>query len=146
MTDRTVVESVASYLPGLFAIVLTAGVSLADNTPVPRPGLFQTVVLTFPVVLSVATTFAWSHRRPSPHRLFALAVLSWGVFSLTSGFLLDPAATQVVGSLPALLDLLLVWVGSYAVSGAVVYGVDWPAVDAPAETDVDRPEPGRADD
>jgi hypothetical protein len=132
------------YLPGVLAIVLTFGVSVSNYLPAPEPGLLMGIALAVPPAALLASVDTWSDRGPSAIRLFAVAVLSWIVFSVAQIPLLDPAATRIVGSPLALLDFGLIWLGSYAVSGAVIYCIDWPAVDA--DTERDRSQPEFADD
>ncbi len=142
--DAGFLSCFARYLPGVLAIVLTLGVSVSNHLPVLRPGLLMSVALAVPPAALLASAAAWSDRGPSAVRLLAVAVLSWVVFSLARIPLLDPAATRIVGSPFALLDFGLVWLGSYAVAGAVVYCIDWPAVDT--DTEQDRTQPDFADD
>lgn len=138
--DAGFLSCLARYLPGGLAIVLTLGVSVSNHLPVPEPGLLMVVALAVPPAALLASVATWSDRGPSAVRLLAVAVLSWVVFSLARLPLLDPAATRIVGSPFALLDFGLVWLGSYAVAGAVVYFVDWPAVDSDADRERSKPE------
>ena len=146
MRDSDLLEGLLCYFPGVLAILLTVGVSLADHLPVVRPGLPTTIALAVPPAALLASVIVWSDREPSGARVLALAVLSWGVFSLARIPLVDPAAARIVGSPLALLDLVLVWAGSYAVAGAVVYCIDWPAVETPTDDESDRSQHDVADD
>lgn len=149
-TTREYLRGVARFIPGLLLVALTVGVSMADHLPVPNPGMWQTIAIALPPATLVAAVLTWRSRTHSGPKLLACALLAWGVFSLTNGYLLDPAASRLVGAPLALLDIALVWLGSYAVSGAVVYGIDWPAVDVPEEADIEETDidhdPGTADD
>ena len=138
--DAGFLSCLARYLPGVLAIVLTLGVSVSTHLSVPSPGLLMGVALAVPPAALLASVATWSDRSPSAVRLFVVAVLSWVVFSVVRIPLLDPAATRIVGSPFALLDFGLVWLGSYAVAGAVVYCIDWPAVDSDTERDHSQPE------
>ncbi|MEF8784787.1 MAG: hypothetical protein V5A45_02555 [Haloarculaceae archaeon] len=142
--DAGFLSALACYLPGLLTIVLTLGVSVSSHLPVARPGLLTSVVLAVPPAALLASVAVWSDWGPSGVRLLVAAVLAWAVFSVARIPLLDPAATRIVGSPLALLDFGLVWLGSYAISGAVVYCIDWPTVES--DTERDRSQPGFADD
>lgn len=142
--DASFLSCLARYLAGVLAIVLTLGVSVSNHLPILKPGLLMSVALAVPPAALLASVDARSGRGLSAVRLLAVAVLSWAVFSLARVPLLDPAATRIVGSPFALLDFGLVWLGSYAVAGAVVYCIDWPAVDT--DTEQDRAQPEFADD
>lgn len=136
--ETDILQDVIRYTPGLLLIGLTVGVSLVDHFPVNRPSQTMTIgILAVPAV-ALALGITRSSRDPSGARIAALAVLSWLVFSLARVPLLDPSSTRIAGSIPVLLDLCLVWAGSYAIAAAVVYRIDWPAVGAPAETTVGR--------
>lgn len=142
------VASVARYVPGLLAVVLTVGISLVNHLPVATPGPVMTVVLaTLPAVV-LASAIVWSDRDPSGLSLLVVAGLSWALFSVARLALVDPAAGRLVGSPYALLDLGLVWLGSYAVVGGIVYGTEWPTFDTDAERDAERErsQPDVADD
>jgi len=134
------------YLPGILTIVLTLGVSVTTHLPVPSPGLLAGVALAVPAAALLASVAVLSDRRPSGIRLFAFAGLSWLVFSLARVPLLDPISGRIVGSPFALLDLGLIWLGSYAVACAVVYCVDWPTVDTDTDVERDSPRTDFADD
>ncbi|WP_302081454.1 hypothetical protein [Salinibaculum rarum] len=136
--DPGFVSEFVRYFPGILTLGLTLGVSVTTHLPIPSPGLLVGVALAVPPAALLASVAVFSDRRPSGIRLFAFAGLSWLVFSLARVPLLDPISGRIVGSPFALLDLGLVWLGSYAVACAVVYCVDWPTVDADMDTDADR--------
>jgi hypothetical protein len=140
--------SIARYLPGLLAILLTMGVSLATHLSVAVPGLLTTGLLAVPPAVVLASAIVWSDRDPSGLSLLVVAGLSWALFSVARLALVDPAAGRLVGSPYALLDLGLVWLGSYAVVGGIVYGTEWPTFDTDAERDTERErsQPDVADD
>jgi hypothetical protein len=136
------------YFPGVLAVVLTVGVSLANHLSTAAIGLPTTIALAVPPAALLASVIVWTDREPSGLQLLVVAGLSWGLFSLARIPLVDPTAGRLVGSPLALLDLALVWLGSYAVAGGLIYGTDWPALDTDAEddTDGDRSQPDVADD
>ena len=138
----------ARYFPGVLAVVLTVGVSVANHLPVPVVGPPTAIALAVPPAAVLASVIVWTDRDPSGACLLVVACLSWGVFSLARIPLVDPVAGRLVGSPLALLDLGLVWLGSYTVVGGVVYGTDWPDVETESDsnTDSDRSRPGPADD
>lgn len=144
--DTDVLRGFLLSLSGMLAIGLTVGVSLADHLPVARPGLSLTIALAVPPAALLASIVAWSDRDPPGIRLLALAAFAWAIFSLARIPLVDPAASRIVGSPFALLDVGLVWLGSYAVAGAVVYCTDWPTVESVSENERDPSQPEMADD
>lgn len=145
-TRTGLARAIAGYLPGLIAVALTLGVSVIDHLPVERPSLWQTVALAAVPAVLVAAVIVRSEYEPSGASVLGLAVVSWLVFSVVRFPLLDPAAGNVDGSVYVLADLGLIWVGSYAVAAAVVYGYDWPSIEPPTEVEVDRREGDPADD
>lgn len=142
--DDPVLPGPVRCLPGAFAVVSTLGVSMANHLPVPAPGLPAAVVVAAPLAVCLTGVATWRGQPLSGTRLCAVAVLSWVVFSVARLALVDPAAARLIGSPFALLDIGLVWVGSYAVIGAVVYRIDWPAVDPDIPDQRSQPDP--ADD
>ena len=134
------------YLPGVLAIVLTVGVSFANHLFVAGIGLPMAVALAVPPVALIASVIVRTDYDSSGVQLLLVAGLSWGLFSLARIPLVDPAAGRLVGSPLALLDLGLVWLGSYAVVGGIVYRTEWPTFDTESERDRERSQPDVADD
>ena len=134
------------YFPGVLAVVSTLGVSILTHLTGLSLGFLTAVTLAVPPAALLASGLAWVDREPSGVHLLLVAGLSWGLFSLARIPLVDPAAGRLVGSPLALLDLGLVWAGSYAVAGGLVYGTDWSTLGADADTDSDGSQPDVADD
>ena len=141
------VSGFVRYLPGVLAVVLTVGVSLANHLPVAQLGMSTAIALAAPPTALLASVAVWTDREPSGVCLLLVACLSWGLFSLARIPLVNPAASHLVGSPVALLDLGLVWLGSYTAVGGVIYGTDWPTLDTDErDTERDRSQPDVADD
>ncbi len=135
------------YFPGVLAVVLTVGVSLGTHLSVATVAVPTTLALAVPPAALLASAIVWTDRDPSGATLLVVACLSWGLFSLARIPLVNPAAGRLVGSPFALADLALVWLGSYAVVGGIVYGTDWPEPDTDGrDTERERSQPDPADD